>query len=119
MASIEYVNNPYMLYELEVNKDKLEAKLPGFTHKLLVEELEFFEEKLAEAESTLQAIEDRNIQTSLEGAAQEEPLEDISVYQTKVKFFNKEIDRVSRELATFADVFEIEGDEGQVPSLTA
>lgn len=53
MASIEYVNNPYMLYELEVNKDKLEAKLPGFTHKLLVEELEFFEEKLAEAESTL------------------------------------------------------------------
>ena len=93
--------------------------MPGFTHKLLIEELEFFEEKLAEVEVSLKALEDRNIQSSLEGAAQEEPLEDISVYETKVKFFNKEIDRVSRELACFSEVVEIEGTEGQTPSLTA
>ena len=52
-ATIEYVNNPYMLYEQELDKDLPKAKLPGFTHKLLVEELEFFEGKLAEAESAL------------------------------------------------------------------
>ena len=119
MAVIEYVDNPYMLYEIELSKDLPKAKLPGFTHKLLVEELEFFEEKLAEAEAQLQALEDRNIQNSLEGADEQEPLEDIRVYETRVKFFNKEIDRVSRELACFSEVVDIEGTEGQVPSLTA
>jgi large subunit ribosomal protein L17 len=74
MSSIEYHNNNYYLFEKDAAKDLLAEKTPSFTVKLLREEASFFQHAL------------ENLKTSSDA-------------ENKKKFFEKQLDRIQRELS--------------------
>lgn len=73
MSIIEYHNNNYFLYEQEETKKGIFSKVPEFTVKVLREEASFFKQ-------------------SIENVKKEND-------EQKAKFFEKQLDRVQRELS--------------------
>lgn len=72
LSIVEYHGNNYFVYEKEEQKDLLKHKIPDFTIKILREEAIFFKD----------SIEKVKIEADIE----------------KQKFFEKQLDRVQREL---------------------
>lgn len=74
LSMIEYHGNNYYLYEKEAKKDLIDEKVPEFTVKILREEASFFQDAIENVK--------KNPKT-----------------ENKRKFFEKQLERVQRELS--------------------
>lgn len=95
MSIIEYRGNPYELYEKETDREKTIAKLPDFEFKLLGQELALYESRLGMVQQTLQQLQ--------QASSTKSPSEELKMKrsQDQIKFFERQIDRVKRELTYF------------------
>lgn len=95
MSIIEYRGNPYELYEKETDREKIITKLPDFEFKLLNQELALYESRLLLVQQTLQQVQ--------QASSTKSPSEELKTKrsQDQIKFFERQIDRVKRELTYF------------------
>lgn len=94
MSIIEYRGNPYELYEQEVRREQPVAQLPAFEYKLLTQELDLYESRLTLVQQTL---------LDLQQAGDKSDSDTLKIDRSsqQVKFFERQIDRVKREMAYF------------------
>ena len=94
MSTIEYRGNPYELYEKETFRETVVSKLPQFEVKLLGQELILYESRLDLVKQTFQTLQQSTERT---------PSDELRMQrsQDQMKFFERQIDRVKRELTYF------------------
>lgn len=94
MSIIEYRGNPYELYEQETFRETAISKLPEFEFKLLGQELALYESRLDMVKQTLLQFQQSDHKS---------PSDELKMKrsQDQVKFFERQIDRVKRELTYF------------------
>ena len=97
MSIIEYRGNPYEQYEMDAQKDRVVAKLPDYEFKLLTQEQALYETKLEEVKLVALGLDQQGEKTGADSLRVQRAKE-------QVKFFERQLDRVRRELTYFKTV---------------